>query len=116
MVTALLSGLVISRSTVAQGLRQSYPAQSEPASWVTLPEVEPLDVEGNVVAAGSSTVLPLIRALYARFIQEGYSGVMQIDSTGDSVGFRRLCEQAATDLVMAGRQLTPQESEMCILP
>lgn len=114
VMMALWGGLLFSRSTVAQGLSQSPSDQSEPASWVALPEVEPLDVEGNIVASGSPTVLPLIRALYSRFIQEGYSGVMQIDSTGNSDGFRRLCEQAETDLVMASRHITPQESEACI--
>ena len=113
MVTAF-GGLVISRSTVAQGLSQSHLAQSEPASWVTLPEVEPLDVEGNIVTTGSATVLPLVQALYTRFIQEGYSGVMQIDSMGDGAGFRLFCEQAETDMVMVSRHITPQESEACI--
>ena len=97
---------------VAQGLSHAAPSAS--ASWVTLPEVEPLDVEGNIVAAGSATVFPLVRVLYTRFIQEGYGGVMQISNTGTGAGFRLFCEQAEADIAMASRPITPPESEACI--
>jgi glycine betaine/proline transport system substrate-binding protein len=107
-------GAVASEAPVAQGLKQSAPAESEATPWITLPEVEPLDVEGNLVAAGSSAVAPLVRALYTRFIQEGYRGVMQIDSTGDGAGFRRFCERSETDIAMASRYITPPEGEACI--
>jgi glycine betaine/proline transport system substrate-binding protein len=39
---------------------------------------------------------------------------MQIDSMVAGAGFLRFCEQAATDMVMASRHITPLESEACI--
>lgn len=45
-----------------------------------LPLVDPLDVTGDIVTAGSSTVFPLSEAMVARFIDEGYGGQITIDT------------------------------------
>ena len=39
-----------------------------------LPEVNPLDVKGDIITAGSSTVFPLSEAVAERFHEEGYAG------------------------------------------
>ena len=108
----MFGGLVVSRTPAAQG--RSQPALSASANWAALPDVEPLDVEGNIITAGSSTVFPLVQALYKRFIQEGYRGVMTIDSIRSGAGFRLFCEAKETDIAMASHRITPQESEACI--
>jgi len=114
VAAAAFGGSVVLSASAAQELSQRPPVQSEPAPGVTLPEVEPLDVEGDIVAVGSSTVLPLVQALYTRFIQEGYRGVMRIDSIGTGAGLRLFCEKLETDIAMSSRHITPKESEACV--
>ncbi|MFN2290357.1 MAG: phosphate-binding protein, partial [Anaerolineae bacterium] len=58
---------------------------------LALPEVNPLEVSGDIVTAGSSTVFPLSEAMAERFQDEGYSGNITIDSIGSGAGFERFC-------------------------
>ncbi len=60
------------------------------AGMTTLPEVNPLEVSGDIISAGSSTVFPLAEALAERFIDEGYGGNITIDSIGSGAGLRAL--------------------------
>lgn len=46
-----------------------------------LPEVNPLELEGGIIAAGSSTVFPLAEAMAERFQDEGFAGNITIDMT-----------------------------------
>ena len=55
-----------------------------------LPFVDPLDVSGDIVTAGSSTVFPLSEAMAERFRAEGYGGNITIDSIGSGAGYRAL--------------------------
>ena len=109
-MVVLVSGLVVSHT--AGGQEQDKPPV--PAAWVTLPDVEPLDVEGDIIAAGSTTVFPLVQALYKRFIQEGYSGLMKLSNIGSKGGFQLFCETRETDIALASRRIRPKESERCI--
>ena len=58
---------------------------------MTLPEVNPLEVTGDIVTAGSSTVFPLSERMAERFQDEGYAGNITIDSIGSGAGFERFC-------------------------
>lgn len=78
-----------------------------------LPLVDPLDVTGNIVAAGSSTVFPLAEAMLARFEDEGYGGNMTIDSIGSGGGFERFCDAGETDIANASRPIKDSEVEAC---
>ena len=95
---------------VAQG--QSAPTSSP--NWVVLPEVDPFDIEDDMQVAGSMTLEPLTKAMYKRFIKEGYRGVMKLDSTNTVEGFKLFCEKGITDIAMASRRITPEESTVCI--
>jgi phosphate transport system substrate-binding protein len=84
-----------------------------PSDTGMLPMVDPLDVTGDIVTAGSSTVFPLSEAMVARFIDEGYSGQITIDSIGSGAGFERFCETGETDVSNASRPIKDSEVESC---
>jgi phosphate transport system substrate-binding protein len=78
-----------------------------------LPEVNPLEVSGDIVAAGSSTVFPLAERMAERFQDEGYSGNITIDSIGSGAGFERFCGAGETDISDASRPIKDAERENC---
>ena len=78
-----------------------------------LPAVDPLAVSGNIAVAGSSTVFPLAEAMAARFEDEGYSGLITIDSIGSGAGFERFCVAGESDVSNASRPIKDSEVESC---
>jgi len=78
-----------------------------------LPNVDPLDVTGDIVTAGSSTVFPLSERMAERFIDEGYSGQITIDSIGSGAGFERFCVAGESDISNASRPIRDSEIESC---
>lgn len=80
---------------------------------VELPEVNPLDVTGDIIAAGSSTVFPLAEAIAERFTDEGYAGNITIDSVGTGAGFERFCKVGETDISNASRAIKDEETANC---
>ena len=85
----------------------------ESMNKVMLPEVDPADVVGDIISAGSSTVFPLAEAIAVRFEEEGYSGKITIDSIGSGAGFERFCEAGETDVSNASRAIKDSEVESC---
>lgn len=93
-------------------------SMAEPTEAMTsdegmLPPVNPLEVSGDIVTAGSSTVFPLTEAMSARFRDEGYSGNITVDSIGSGAGFERFCVAAETDISNASRAIRQSEVESC---
>jgi phosphate binding protein len=78
-----------------------------------LPEVNPLEVEGDIITAGSSTVFPLSEAVAEKFREEGYAGNLTIDSIGSGAGFERFCKTGETDVANASRAIKDSEVENC---
>ena len=83
------------------------------AAAVTLPEVNPLEVEGDIISAGSSTVYPLSERMAERFKDEGYAGQITIDSIGSGAGIERFCVAAETDIANASRAIEDEERQQC---
>ncbi|GEM_PF-1079002 len=83
------------------------------AKGVTLPEVDPLTVTGDIISAGSSTVFPLSERMAERFKDEGYQGSITIDSIGSGAGFERFCKSGETDIANASRPIKHSEVESC---
>ncbi|MFP4429679.1 MAG: PstS family phosphate ABC transporter substrate-binding protein [Spirochaetaceae bacterium] len=79
------------------------------------PDVNPLEVEGDIIIAGSSTVFPLAEAIAERFQDEGYGGNITIDSIGSGGGFERFCTAAESDISNASSPIRnyPEEIEAC---
>ncbi len=78
-----------------------------------LPEVDPSKVTGNIISAGSSTVLPLSEAIVTLFGEEGYTGQVTVDSIGTGGGFERFCKTGETDIANASRKIKDSEAENC---
>ena len=78
-----------------------------------LPEVNPLEVTGDIITAGSSTVFPLSEAMAERFKDEGYSHNITIDSIGSGAGFERFCVAGESDISNASRPINVSERESC---
>ena len=78
-----------------------------------LPEVNPLEVNGDIISAGSSTVFPLSEAMAERFRDEGYSYNITIDSIGSGAGFERFCVAGESDISNASRPIKDSERESC---
>lgn len=76
-----------------------------------LPEVNPMEVKGDIVTAGSSTVYPLSERMAERFRDEGYTGNITIDSIGTGAGFERFCKAGETDIANASRPIKDKEIE-----
>ncbi len=79
---------------------------------VELPAVNPADVPGDVVTAGSSTVFPLAEVIAGLYEGEG-GGNITIDSIGSGAGFERFCEAGESDVSNASRAIKDSEVESC---
>ena len=78
-----------------------------------LPEVNPLEVKGDIITAGSSTVFPLSEAMAERFKDEGYADNITVDSIGSGAGFERFCVAGESDISNASRPIKDSERESC---
>lgn len=94
----------------------STETKSSGYSWILsdsddamLPGVNPLEVKGDIIAMGSSTVFPLSEVMAARFQDEGYSGNITIDSIGSGAGFERFCVAGESDIANASRPIKDKE-------
>ena len=93
------------------GMDEKTMAADEPMS--ELPEVNPLEVTGDIISAGSSTVFPLSEAMAERFKDEGYADNITIDSIGSGAGFERFCVAGESDISNASRPIKDSERESC---
>ena len=88
-------------------------APMEVSEGMQLPAVNPLEVSGDVVTAGSSTVFPLAERMAARFEDEGFAGTITIDSIGSGAGLERFCVAGETDVANSSRAIRDTEVESC---
>ncbi len=103
----------------ACGRSAEPPAAAAPAAAAAtlaaggLPEIDPLEVTGDIVTAGSSTVYPLSEAIAEQFIDEGYAGSITIDSIGSGAGLERFCVAGEIDIANASRPINDGERDSC---
>jgi len=109
---AQLARIVIAYAQMAEAKTCTEDATSS-AGGVQLPPVNPLEVRGDIIAAGSSTVFPLAERMAERFRAEGYRGNITIDSIGSGAGFERFCTAGETDISNASRPIKEKEVENC---
>lgn len=86
---------------------------TEESDDAMLPGINPLEVTGNIVTAGSSTVFPLSERMVERFKDEGYPGSITVDSIGSGAGFERFCTAGETDVSNASRPINAKEVDSC---
>jgi phosphate transport system substrate-binding protein len=114
----VIAGLLIAAcaapaAPAAEATEAPAEAASAEGSMTELPAVNPLEVTGDIITAGSSTVFPLSEAMAARFVDEGYAGNITIDSIGTGGGFERFCVAAETDIANASRPINEEEAAAC---
>jgi phosphate transport system substrate-binding protein len=80
---------------------------------IELPDIDPIEVEGDIITAGSSTVGPLTIAIASRWEDDGAQNVPTVDIVGTGGGFERFCESAETDVSNASRTIRESEVEAC---
>ena len=78
-----------------------------------LPAVNPIEVSGDIVTAGSSTVFPLTERMADRFRDEGYADNITVDSIGSGAGLERFCVAGESDIANASRPIRESEIEAC---
>ena len=94
-------------------------APAEPSSAPAEPTADaeaqfsPLNVTGDIITAGSSTVFPLSERMSERFRDEGFTGNITVDSIGSGAGFERFCEAGETDISNASRAIHEDEIANC---
>jgi phosphate transport system substrate-binding protein len=74
------------------------------------PTIDPADLSGEVITAGSSTVFPLAERIAQRFEDEGFGGNITIDSIGSGAGFERFCVAGESDISNASRAIRTVKS------
>jgi phosphate binding protein len=77
-----------------------------------LPPVNPKEVTGNIVIAGSSTVYPLTQKVAEQFKKDGYTGNVTVDSIGSGAGIQRFC-RGEIDIANASRAMNEKEIAEC---
>ncbi len=112
----MLIVLTISAMTLsATGSKESAKTEYGKFSWIidsedgVLPGVNPLQVKGDIITAGSSTVFPLSEAMAERFTDEGYRSNITVDSIGSGAGFERFTVAGETDISNASRPIKDTE-------
>jgi phosphate binding protein len=81
---------------------------------ITLPEVDPLSVTGDIITAGSSTVFPLTERVATEFRNDGYAGNITVDSIGSGAGLERFCVAGETDIANSSRAIRQREIDSCM--
>lgn len=87
-------------------------ADEEPAADPAA-QFSPLNVTGDIITAGSSTVFPLSERMSERFRDEGFSGNITVDSIGSGGGLERFCVDGDTDIANASRAINEDEIAAC---
>lgn len=110
----VLSALVAIGAFAGGGQEAEAPDEGGEFDWVIesgdFVEVNALEVEGNIIAAGSSTVFPAAEYLANKFNDEGYGGTITVDSIGSGAGFERFIA-GESDISTASRPIRDSEVE-----
>ncbi len=80
---------------------------------VNLPQVRPLDVEGNLLIAGTADIFPLNQSIYDRFVKLGYSGLINFSTIGTDESIKLFCQSGKFDLLTLARPLKDAELAAC---
>ncbi len=108
----ILCSVVLLFFSALHGAAATADLSASKENAVRLPEVDPLEVEGDLVVAGSITVSSLTNAIYKRFIAEGYRGILRHYSIGTGNGFQLFCDGRA-DIASASRPIKAAEVAAC---
>ncbi|MFP4644775.1 MAG: substrate-binding domain-containing protein, partial [Spirochaetales bacterium] len=117
-MSTVLALLLVAGFAFAEGQQEEAEGGEEETGdgweWVIdegdFPEVNALEVEGDISTAGSSTVFPAAEYLADMFQDEGYAGNLTIDSIGSGGGYERFAA-GESDVSNASRAIGEDEVE-----
>ncbi|KAA3647746.1 MAG: phosphate ABC transporter substrate-binding protein PstS family protein [Chloroflexi bacterium] len=122
LVALVLAACGGAATTEAPALDSNDPPASEPTEApeepmvegpeIILDEVNPLEYDGEIVIAGSSTLFPLAERMLERWEDEG-GPASTYDSIGSGGGFERFCVAGESDISGASRAIKDSEVESC---
>ena len=113
VLALLLTGALASAGSAGEEGGGSWAFITEESDDPMLPGVNPLEVQGNIVTAGSSTMFPLAERMVERFKDEGFPGNITVDSIGSGAGFERFCTTGEIDISNASRAIKAKEVDAC---
>ncbi|MFW5694832.1 MAG: substrate-binding domain-containing protein, partial [Alkalispirochaeta sp.] len=117
-ISTIMAMLLVAGLVFAGGQQETGDDTGDAAAtgweWVIdegdFPQVNALEVEGDINTAGSSTVFPAAEYLAAMFQDEGYAGNLTIDSIGSGGGYERFTA-GESDVSNASRAIRDSEVE-----
>ena len=112
-VQTLLALLVVASVVLAACGPAATPEPTSALAEDPAAQFSPLNVSGEIITAGSSTVFPLTERMSERFRDEGFSGNITVDSIGSGAGFERFCEAGESDVSNASRAINQDEVALC---
>ena len=80
---------------------------------IKLPEIRPLEVEGDIELSSDSNINSLNKSVYKRFVKEGYSGVINFNEIDSNTAIKRFCEQGQFDIITVSRPMSDSEINTC---
>ena len=114
VVQEQVTRVVTETETVVETVTETVTeTMTEVVEVVPMPAVDPSAFDGDIAAAGSSTVFPLAERMAERFNEEGYGGTIALDSIGSGGGFERFCVDGESDISNASRPIKDSEVESC---
>lgn len=78
-----------------------------------LPDIKPLEVRGDIEISGNSDINPLNDLIYERFVQKGYSGVINTSGIDSNTAVKLFCEQGKFDILTLSRPMSDRELATC---
>ena len=108
IIVCVAAGLAVAGGNGEKSEASSLAWVTEDSDDALLPGVNPLEVKGNIIVAGSSTVYPLSERMVERFKDEGYGDLITVDSIGSGAGFERFTK-GETDISNASRPIKDKE-------
>ena len=112
VVLAACGPAITPESTEAPAATEGSAATEAPAEDPAA-AFSPLNVSGDIISAGSSTVFPLSERMAERFNDEGFAGTVTVESIGSGAGIERFCVDADTDIANASRAMNDDEKAQC---
>ncbi|MBM3137739.1 MAG: phosphate ABC transporter substrate-binding protein, partial [Chloroflexi bacterium] len=112
-MAVLVAGAFIFAACAPAAAPVEAPAPAEEASVEQAPAEEPaMEITGDVLVDGSSTVYPITVAVAEEFAKE-YSDVrISVGLSGTGGGFKKFCV-GETDISDASRPIKDEEAQMC---
>lgn len=113
LMAVLVAGTMLFAACAPVASPAEAPAPAEEASIEQAPAEEPaMEISGDVLADGSSTVYPITVAVAEEFAKEFTEVRVSVGLSGTGGGFKKFC-LGETDISDASRPIKDEEAQLC---